>query len=80
MLRFFRCAGCLQRLKRASIKLIHAGGVMAERSKKSTGGAVLRCSRGDQFDRSYIAFESTFTIEDQPRNLASPGTGRGVIL
>ena len=43
-------------------------------------GAVLRCSRGDQFDRSYIAFESTFTIEDLPRNLASPGTGRGVII
>ena len=42
--------------------------------------AALRCSRGDQFGRSYIAFESTFTIEDPPRNLASPGTGRGVII
>ena len=32
-------------MKRASIKLIHAGGVMAERSKKSTGGANFKFAR-----------------------------------
>ena len=66
-----------------------AGSAMAERRSADTPsrrGARLplrMCGErhGGAPERGhYIAFESTFTIEDLPRNLASPGTGRGVII